>query len=392
MRKYQKIVIWIGIGISLVCSLTMIYLFVWHHREASTDYQVNTEAVGQYGDFIGGVVGTVLSILLLYFTFSLQREDSDNNAQIYQNQILNEEFFHLLDLYRDTLKRFVYKSEDDDGGEYYDGKDALTRILEKMYNDYNANCRNAAKRREALNMYISFYSDQYDVASIYFRTLFRICQVIDDSKCEEKTKVGYAKILRAQLTHTELALMRYNAMTSIGANFRAYINKYNLMKHIQPLDLLEFKQWALHLSTSDKSKGNITLISVKGAIKRIMKNMVYNNTVMFNDATKYLLIVESNEIHSEIKVTLKRKSNVVTPAINTMGWMDLLSKEQIEEIIYFFLYEFFIISNFNMFNIRRDIKFGNEIFEVNEEETIAVSIENKLGQPLQLSYNYYNQK
>ena len=107
----------------------MIYLFVWHHREVSTDYQVSTEAVGQYGDFIGGVVGTVLSVLLLYFTFSLQREDSDNNAQIYQNQILNEEFFHLLDLYRDTLKRFVYRSEDEDVGEYHDGKDALVRFL-----------------------------------------------------------------------------------------------------------------------------------------------------------------------------------------------------------------------------------------------------------------------
>lgn len=392
MRQYQKIVIWTGIGISLVCSLTMIYLFVWHHREVSTDYQVSTEAVGQYGDFIGGVVGTVLSVLLLYFTFSLQREDSDNNAQIYQNQILNEEFFHLLDLYRDTLKRFVYRSEDEDVGEYHDGKDALVRFLEKMYIDYDANFRNAAKRREALNMYVGFYSEQYDVASIYFRTLFRICQVIDDSKCEESTKVGYAKILRAQLTHTELAFMRYNAMTSIGVNFRNYINKYNLMKHIQPLDLLEFKQWASHLSTSDKSKGNLTLISIKGAIKRIMKNSVQNNTVTFNDATKYLLIVESNQSHSEIKVTIKRKSNVVTPAINTMGWMDQLSKEQIEEIVYFFLYELFIISNFNMFNVRRDIKFGNEITEENEEEIITVSIEKKLRQSLRLSYNYYNQK
>ena len=123
-----------------------------------------------------------------------------------------------------------------------------------------------------------------------------------------------------------------------------------------------------------------------------MKNSVQNNTVTFNDATKYLLIVESNQSHSEIKVTIKRKSNVVTPAINTMGWMDQLSKEQIEEIVYFFLYELFIISNFNMFNVRRDIKFGNEITEENEEEIITVSIENKLRQSLRLSYNYYNQK
>lgn len=370
----------------------MIYLFIWYHHEPSTDYPVSTEAVGQYGDFIGGVIGTILSILLLYFTFSLQREDSDNNAKIYQNQILNEEFFNLLNLYRDTLKRFVYKNQDDDGGEYYEGKDALVRFLENMYSDYDVNHRNAAIRREALNLYLSFYSEHYDVASIYFRTLFRICQVIDDSKCDEQTKVVYAKILRAQLTHTELAFLRYNAMTPIGVNFRDYINKYNLTKHIQPLDLLEFKQWAIHLSSSDRSKGNLTLISVKGSIKRIIKKAAPTNEVVFNDANKYWLFVASNEAHSIIKVTIKRKRNIVTPAVNTMGWMDLLSKEQIEEILFHFLHELFVISNFNMFNVRRNIKFGNEITEENDVETIMVSIENKLNQPLKLSYNYYIRK
>ena len=83
MRKYQKVVIWIGIGVSFICSLVMIYLFLFHERPyVGVGYMLDTEAVGQYGDFMGGVVGTFLSVVLLFFTFSLQREDSDNNVQV----------------------------------------------------------------------------------------------------------------------------------------------------------------------------------------------------------------------------------------------------------------------------------------------------------------------
>lgn len=54
MRKYQKVVIWIGIGGSFICSLVMIYLFLFHERPyVGVGYMLDTEAVGQYGDFMG---------------------------------------------------------------------------------------------------------------------------------------------------------------------------------------------------------------------------------------------------------------------------------------------------------------------------------------------------
>lgn len=67
MKKYQKVVIWIGISISLLCSIAMMYLFVFHKRPyIGINYMLDTEAVGQYGDFMGGVVGTFLSVVLLF--------------------------------------------------------------------------------------------------------------------------------------------------------------------------------------------------------------------------------------------------------------------------------------------------------------------------------------
>lgn len=64
----------------------------FHERNVAIDEAVATDIVGQYGDFVGGVVGTILSIVLLYYTFGLQREDSKKNARIYELQQLNDKF------------------------------------------------------------------------------------------------------------------------------------------------------------------------------------------------------------------------------------------------------------------------------------------------------------
>lgn len=158
MKKYQKVVIWIGICISLLCSIAMMYLFVFHKRPyIGINYMLDTEAVGQYGDFMGGVVGTFLSVVLLFFTFSLQREDSDNNIQVYNNQQLNDEFFHLMDLYKDIVSQFHY-IDLDDIGEYHEGKHALKKYVEFLNAEYSENFSMAVRRKKAIALFQNFYS------------------------------------------------------------------------------------------------------------------------------------------------------------------------------------------------------------------------------------------
>lgn len=151
---------------------------------------LDTEAVGQYGDFMGGVVGTFLSVVLLFFTFSLQREDSDNNIQVYNNQQLNDEFFHLMDLYKDIVSQFRYV---DYGslGEFHEGKEALKKYVEVLNGEYLVDLSMAVRRKKAIAMFQNFYSQNNELFSIYFRTLFRLCQIIDNSKCLVTKKVEY---------------------------------------------------------------------------------------------------------------------------------------------------------------------------------------------------------
>ena len=89
----------------IVCFVVAL-LFFMNQALGLFDGFVKTEVIGQYGDFVGGVIGTILSVVLLSDTFKSQIEESKNNAQVFESQQLNELVFHLLDQYNSepTLK------------------------------------------------------------------------------------------------------------------------------------------------------------------------------------------------------------------------------------------------------------------------------------------------
>lgn len=388
MRKYQKVVIWIGIGVSLICSLVMIYLFLFHKRPyVGVGYMLDTEAVGQYGDFMGGVVGTFLSVVLLFFTFSLQREDSDNNVQVYNNQQLNDEFFHLMDLYKDIVTQFHYVATEN-GGEYYEGKEALKKYVEVLNDEYPANLSMSFRRKKAIVVFQKFYSQNNELLSIYFRTLYRLCQIIDNSRCLDLKKVEYIKILRVQFTNAELFFIRYNAMNVFGVKFREYINKYNLLKHVQPLSLLEFKQWHEHLNSTNLSKANYTLQT----LKRELRHSLEGKDEFFrglSSTKRYYINVNVNSIKSSIEIILIRDNNISENSESIYSWMDVFTPEELEKLLFFFLYENLVVANFNSFNVRRQLKFNYNIITSDEnKDIISVTVENKFSHPLVLSYKY----
>lgn len=52
----NKVIKW-ALIISAFLSGGMLYLFIFYERNVAIDEAVATDVVGQYGDFIGGVVG-----------------------------------------------------------------------------------------------------------------------------------------------------------------------------------------------------------------------------------------------------------------------------------------------------------------------------------------------
>lgn len=69
-------------------------------------------ATGQVGDFIGGIVGTLVagvSIILLYKTLTAQRESSNNQASEFAKSQNESRFFELLRIHRENVSEIEFE-------------------------------------------------------------------------------------------------------------------------------------------------------------------------------------------------------------------------------------------------------------------------------------------
>lgn len=384
MKKSHLYVIKAVGAISFILSLIMLYLFIWYKKEAGTEYSVATDQVGQYGDFVGGVIGTILSIILLYSTLSLQREDSSKNSKVYINQQLNDEFFHLIEVYNDILKGF----EVEGNNQFYIGKKAIHESLEDMYEGYDSQQPSFRQRKLAVLAYQDFYNRERDFAPTYFRTLYRICQVIDESNCEEKKKVEYMKILRAQLTDSELVLMRYNAMTPLGHKFIVYINKYNLLKHMPIFMLLEYKIWRKKLTNiNDAFNVSHQLQLLKEEMSDLLKSESNENRYLKKiDSKKYKIRILCNKRKDKITLTFVRKCNVISSNNNYLNSFDQFSLKDLTNLLRYYMKDCIVLSTFNQLNPRKDLEFDYLNKTINHNtEIITTWVKNNKGNALRLN-------
>ena len=123
-NNWKQILTWILIVVAVVLTIPLffkicninIYSWVFPYIEKIRDHN---EFLGTYGDFFGGVIGTVLtfvSVLILAKTFEQQKESTSANIKQQDIQRFNDMFYELLRLYREqveslSLKRFEIKKD-----------------------------------------------------------------------------------------------------------------------------------------------------------------------------------------------------------------------------------------------------------------------------------------
>ena len=288
-------------------------LFLINRSNWSFCNPLDTEAVGQYGDFVGGVIGTLITIVLLYVTFTLQRQTFDEQREVSRKSIdltavqrMNDKFFSLFRIYQDTVANFYAIK----GDEYLRGKDAVRQKADELLENFDANANPSYLRKNATREFLTkFYAVNSDFASVYFRLLYRMLDELertDDVTHEQR--IRYIKILRSQFTEAELMLIRYNAMTEMGANFRKYINKYNLLKHLPPMDLLEFKNWLPNNVSKEQMQGmNMVLLSLrKSMVKALNGEKVLD---IKGNSERYRLKVIVSPHYDSIETVLIRQTD-----------------------------------------------------------------------------------
>lgn len=266
--KNNKI-IWLFFAVILIALLLFALYKVWiWENPVNRNYPIDYTAFGTYGDFFGGVIGTlfaIIGVVIVYFTF---RNQSDSQLK---DQI-ESRFFELLKLheknveelknideriftvYFKSIKNFVSIIKEYNEMETKNWGDKVIVKLGYLYFFYGAseytqerlvgvavpeddvNDLNDYIKKRGIN-----YKGSFGEFGKYFRQLFQIVTYIDrKSILTYKEKEQYVKSLRVRLNIEEQYLLFLNSLVSNGLDWEKgtteennqLITKYNLLKNI----------------------------------------------------------------------------------------------------------------------------------------------------------------
>lgn len=397
---------WIYLILTLVFILAAIFLFGWAAKKYDWTSPIDYSLFGALGDFIGGVLGTILmllSTLLVVRTFIYQQSVTQSNERQLETQRFNNLFFELMNLYHREVAelcgqdfKFYRAPNEEDNGELvkqelrYDDKDFFDVSKEKLQQMYQNGNSFTVNRKLAVRLYMDFYIKNKTKMGAYFRTLYRIYDLIDNADLEESSKKNYLKIVRAQLTESELFFLRYNAMTYYGMNFVKYINKYNILKHLPAFELLEFKDWWNKQNQMEKTGINIIFDFVNRRIRD-----------MLCDIQKLKDTVNINSISPKYSMRLDKKSPcdlLITVIINKtakndkveFSALDNFDNKKIQQLLDCFIKEVIMYSNFEQYNETKELEtYSDPITDNNGIVIINSGIRNKMRKPLKVTSDLF---
>jgi hypothetical protein len=377
--------------------------FFWEREKFEFDYPIDASIWGSFGEWIGGVLGTmiaVFSIYLLIKTLNFQIEtlksqiksnekinaNNNRNTEIYILQQFHDTFNTLVSLYQNSIEDF--KTDNN-----IKGKKFFHEQVKELQNSFTASNGDYEKEVQlAVNKFYEFYTKYREYASVYFRLLYRVFQHIDSFKISEdeiseNKKIEYAKIVRCQLSEDEMFLLRYNAMTTSGENMKRFINRYNLLKHFPIMSLLEFNRWRSKITEIEKNSLDSLFVDFRKQMKGALQSLGEKTFEHKTNDYKYLIKSEVAKNNTSAKFEIIKNNNISVSKDTISLALDKFDDDEIKELIDAFIQEVFIFSNFSIYTSLSNTDIKKDIYKVvvKKQDTFWVTIERKGNYPLILS-------
>lgn len=381
--NYGSILLWVVGIIFFGILIVACYFFLGNQNVVNEETgQVNGSLWGQYGDFIGGIVGTAFAFLSLWLLVKTLRQQIDSSEEISKNneknnrisliQTFDNTYYRLLELYEDALKTL--------SGD----KDISKFVQDELVADFESGAKSP------IQAFKDFYSKHREHASVYFRMIYRELQFLDKSNIPEEYKAQYSKIFRAQLSEAELLLLRYNAQTENGLNMQSYINRYNLLKHLPLFDILEFSKWKKEKHTQTELNGlDVMFYNLRQKIRKEFLNPVVEKSLVDFDIDseiyKLRFIIESKR--SKFKLELTKKNSKAGKSTNNESLDSAIGRytnDEMKGLLEYFIRDVFLWSNNSLYNNEASILVdkGENKSDGNKTITFYATIENTKGYPL----------
>ncbi len=239
--KFTKVEIILFALFSLIgLSLIAVYCCNFWGYGLSSD----TTDFGIFGDYVGGVIGTVVSLigmLFLYRTYILQKSMIELQNKNSEFQLFENRFFELMSIQRDIIYSLtgdiVCKDQNPKSYSGYKYLAELRADLNERFQDanylYNIDENNFISQKLIDRIFSEFYNTQAKQLGHYYRHIYRLLEYVVKSDNDDETKHTFINYIKAQLSNEELCLIAVNGMSFFGRKrMFPILKKYSLISGI----------------------------------------------------------------------------------------------------------------------------------------------------------------
>ncbi|UWQ41621.1 putative phage abortive infection protein [Leisingera aquaemixtae] len=169
-----------------------------------------------------------------------QQQNLKNQNLSMSKQVFESTFFKMFDSFVSLTDAIDIQSEDNTPLRGKDAIDFLFKKLQKRYYDQkelspDLVCENSASTFD--QVYSHFFHDYGHEFSHYFRTLYTLLNFVEKSEVEDKA--FYIKLVRAQLSDSEAALLLCNYLShNTTKKFNSILEKYGMLKNVDRAHLI----------------------------------------------------------------------------------------------------------------------------------------------------------
>ena len=265
------------------------------------------------------------------------------------------------------MVNYVFKKDHSE----FTGRKAFEKMVNVFVNSNFTNNNDYLRRTQsAISEYMDFYSNNRLYLAVHFRMLYLQTSLVSTSGLETNDKVLYAKLIRGQLSESEMTMLRYNCHSEYGVKMQKYCNEFNLIKHLPVMQLLEFK---MHYNLLKSNVGenvkelvvglDTMFITLRKYAKMVLDKDSQRN-ITYNGGKRYSIVMSVTEDRKKITLELKKDCGAErrgggTRLSSAEKALDCYDSSQLEQLFRDYLSDLFYASNFYLYNGKENVSKGN---------------------------------
>lgn len=238
MKKREKTDTWIILSVILSIIGVLSIFIPWSEFDGLRiwKWHLETKDYGLLGNFVNGICAPILAlatILLIFRTYILQREELSKTSIALSSQRFENTFFGLLENHQRIVEAMDLVKRTNPSIILATKRDCFKRIYRQLVSKHNKSGRtnSFSDIMKTYNEIQNYYkSDLHH----YFRFLYHILKFVKNNpEMDEEEKYKYTSILRAVLSPYELALIFYNCLHEFGvSHFKPLVEEFSFLKNL----------------------------------------------------------------------------------------------------------------------------------------------------------------